>query len=40
MIGHLFDNDAGTTVYINPEYVVTLRSDPATPERTTMVKLR
>jgi hypothetical protein len=35
-----FDTDAGTTVYINPKYVVTLRPDPETPERTTIVKLR
>ena len=35
-----FDTDAGTTVYINPEYVVTLRPDPAEPERVSIVKLR
>ena len=40
MLVQFFDTDAGTTVYISPEYVVTLRPDPATPERTTMVKLR
>jgi hypothetical protein len=40
MLVQFFDTDAGTTVYINPEYVVTLRPDPAMPERTTVVKLR
>jgi len=40
MLVQFFDTDAGTTVYINPEYVVTLRPDPATPERSTIVKLR
>ena len=40
MIVQFFDVDAGTTVYINPEYVVTLRPDPAHPETTTVVKLR
>ena len=38
MLVQFFDTDAGTTVYMNPEYVVTLR--PETPERTTIVKLR
>jgi hypothetical protein len=40
MIVQLFDTDAGTTVYINPEYVVSLRPDPAEPERISIVKLR
>lgn len=40
MIVQFFDIDAGTTVYINPEYVVTLRPDPAEPERSSVVKLR
>ena len=40
MIVQFFDSDAGTTVYINPEYVVTLRPDPADPERNSIVKLR
>ena len=40
MIVQFFDVDAGTMVYINPEYVVTLRPDPVQPERTTVVKLR
>jgi hypothetical protein len=40
MIVRVFDVDSGTTVYINPEYVVTLRPDPAHPENTIVVKLR
>jgi hypothetical protein len=40
MIVQFFDTDAGSTVYINPEYVVTLRPDPAEPERISVVKLR
>jgi hypothetical protein len=40
MIVQFFDTDAGTAVYINPEYVVTLRPDPAEPERISIVKLR
>jgi hypothetical protein len=38
MIVQSFDTDAGS--YINPEYVVTLRPDPAEPERISVVKLR
>jgi hypothetical protein len=40
MIVQFFDTDAGSTVYINPEYVVTLRPDPAEPKRISVVKLR
>ena len=40
MIVQFFDTDAGTAVYINPECVVTLRPDPAEPERISVVKLR
>ena len=40
MIVQSFGTDAGTTVYINPEHVVTLRPDPAEPERVSIVKLR
>jgi hypothetical protein len=40
MIVPFLDTDAGTTVSINPEYVVTLRPDPAEPERVSVVKLR
>jgi hypothetical protein len=40
MIVQFFDTDAGTTVYINPEYVVSLRPDPEQPEHASVVKLR
>ena len=40
MIVQLMDSVAGTAVYINPAYVVTLRPDPADPEKVTQVKLR
>jgi hypothetical protein len=30
---------SGVPVYINPSFVVSLRPDPAEPERTTVVKL-
>jgi uncharacterized protein YlzI (FlbEa/FlbD family) len=36
----LFDNRAGTTVYVNPDYVVTLRPDPDDPLHVTDLKLR
>ena len=39
MIVQLVDSVAGTAVYINPEYVVTLRPDPTDPLNVTMVKL-
>jgi hypothetical protein len=35
-----FDAVTGTTVYINPEYVVSLRPDPADPDAVSIVKLR
>jgi hypothetical protein len=40
MIVRLMDSVAGTPVYINPEYVVALRPDPAAPTRISIVKLR
>jgi hypothetical protein len=39
MIVQLMDSVAGTAVYVNPTYVVTLRPDPGDPERVTMIKL-
>lgn len=39
MIVPLMDSVAGTAVYINPAEVVTLRPDPAAPERGSLVKL-
>jgi hypothetical protein len=39
MILQFNDSVAGTAVYINPDYVVSLRPDPSDPTRVTMVKL-
>ncbi len=39
MIVPFMDSIAGTAVYVNPEYVVTLRPDPEGPERRSIVKL-
>ena len=40
MIVQLMDSVAGTPVYINPAYVVTLRPDPADPDHISIIKLR
>ena len=40
MIAQFMDSVAGTAVYINPAYVVTLRPDPAEPDRVSIVKIR
>jgi len=40
MIVPFVDSVTGTSVYINPDYVVTLRPDPANLDRVTIVKLR
>ena len=40
MIVQLMDSAAGTPVYINPAYVVTLRPDPADPDHISIVKIR
>jgi len=40
MIAQFMDSVAGTAVYINPAYVVTLRPDPAEPDRVSIVKVR
>jgi len=40
MIVPLMDSVSGTAVYINPDYVVSLRPAPAAPERVSIVKLR
>jgi hypothetical protein len=40
MIVELMDSVAGTPVYINPAYVVTLRPDPADPDHISIVKIR
>jgi hypothetical protein len=39
MIAQFFDHAAGTPVYINPEYVVSVRPDPAAPDAASIVKL-
>jgi hypothetical protein len=39
MIVQFFDSVAGTSVYINPAYVVTFRPDPDDPLHVTIVKL-
>lgn len=33
------DSTSGAAIYINPEYVVTLRPDPGQPDAVTQVKL-
>jgi hypothetical protein len=40
MIVPFVDTSVGSTVYVNPDYVVTLRPDPTDPENTTLVKTR
>ena len=40
MIVQLMDSVAGTPVYINPAYVVTLRPDPADPDHISIIKIR
>ena len=39
MIAKFVDAVAGTAVYINPQYVLTLRPDPNDPTKVTLVKL-
>lgn len=39
MIVPFVDRVAGTTVYINPAYVMTLRPEPAEPERASVLEL-
>jgi hypothetical protein len=40
MIVPFVDSVSGTAVYINPDYVVALRPDPAALDRISIVKLR
>jgi len=40
MIVQFIDSVAGTPVYINPAYVVTLRPDPADPDHISIIKIR
>jgi hypothetical protein len=39
MVVSFKDATVGTAVYINPEFVVSVRPDPAGPEEVSMVKL-
>jgi hypothetical protein len=40
MIIQFIDATIGTTVYINPAYVVSLRPDPADPDHISVIRLR
>ena len=40
MIVQFMDTAAGTAVYINPAYVVSLRPDPADPDHVSIVRVR
>ena len=40
MIVQFVDSVAGTAVYLNPDFVVTVRPDPAALDRVSLVKLR
>jgi intein/homing endonuclease len=40
MVIELKDSVAGTAIYVNPDYVVSVRPDPEDPVRRTEVKLR
>ena len=40
MIVQFTDGIAGTPVYVNPDYVVSMRPEPSEPERFSVVKLR
>ena len=39
MIIPFFEATSGVAIYINPAYVISLRSDPADPEHTSIIKL-
>ncbi len=40
MLAQLNDQVAGTAVYINPAYVVSLRPEPSDPDHVSILKLR
>ena len=40
MILPFTDSVAGTPIYLNPDYVVSVRPDPANPDEVSIVKLR
>jgi hypothetical protein len=39
MIAHFIDAVTGTPVYVNPDYVVSLRPDPADPDTVSLLKI-
>ena len=40
MVVHFIDSNIGAPVYVNPEYVQTVRPDPVDPDHVSIVKLR
>jgi hypothetical protein len=40
MIVQFTDASIGTTVYINPTYVMSLRPDPSDPDHVSLIRLR
>jgi hypothetical protein len=40
MIAQFIDMNIGTTVYINPDYVMSLRPDPVDPDHVSLILLR
>jgi hypothetical protein len=40
MIVQFIDSNIGTHVYINPDYVMSLRPDPADPDHISLILLR
>jgi hypothetical protein len=40
MIVQFMDSVAGTPVYVNPDYVVSVRPDPADPDHISLVTIR
>jgi hypothetical protein len=40
MVVQFTDSAAGAPVYLNPEYVLSVRPDPADPDHVSVVKLR
>ena len=39
MIVPFFEATSGVAIYVNPAYVISVRPDPADPDRTSIVKL-
>ena len=40
MIVQFIDASIGTTVYINPDYVMSVRPDPTDPDHVSLIRLR